>query len=128
MYLCVDKCARAPRSLPPTPILFFSGNRENLEVILAKTQFQSLNPAAANPWGSVFWLRSATHLHPTPSFRSRQEIGEQNPGSGEARGKSERADPQKGAQVCNEDCVSAGYAPTLPLPFQVELVNSSRPG
>lgn len=50
MYLCVDKCARAPAQFPtPTPILFFRGNRENLEVILAKTQFQSLNPAAANP-------------------------------------------------------------------------------
>lgn len=66
MYLCVDKCARAPAQLPtPTPILFFSGNRENLEVILARTQYQRLTQSQSTLRTLVFWLRSATsHILP----------------------------------------------------------------
>ena len=60
IYVWISARAFPRGSPPPTPILFFRGKRENLEVIPAKTQYQSLNPAAVNRYDSGFWLRSAT--------------------------------------------------------------------
>lgn len=48
IYVWISARALPRGSPPPTPILFFSAKRENLEVIPAKTQYQSLNPAAVN--------------------------------------------------------------------------------
>ncbi|XP_059039404.1 collagen alpha-2(V) chain-like [Mustela lutreola] len=111
-------CARAPARFPtPTPILFFSGNRGRiLEVILTKTQYQSLNPAAVNWWNSLTAATQPTDtatfppLVPSESKASEGGGRERTPGGAGAILGHHQASTDPGRVTCGESAPSPGLS------------------